>query len=171
MTEAEQLEKIKTSLTITGDYMDGTLKGYMEDIKMYLMNAGVHSAVVNSSASVGVICRGVADLWLNDAKLSDYFKQRATQLSLYDTSKIISFCEGDYGHQIVILSEDVRQDDVYIFSMTGITKEVKDTKEISIVFSQGESENLPQGSYTWKLKRKRDGSVKTIIKDGICEVI
>lgn len=83
MTEAELLNKIKTGLGITGTYQDETLKIYIDDVKEYLLNAGVNSETINSSAAVGVILRGVADLWnygSGNADFSEYFIQRATQL-------------------------------------------------------------------------------------------
>ncbi len=79
----ELLTKVKNGLGITGTYQDETLKVYIDEVKSYLSDAGVKTAVINSSASIGVIIRGVADLWnygVGNAKLSDYFYQRATQL-------------------------------------------------------------------------------------------
>lgn len=37
MTEAELLNKVKASLGITGTYQDETLKPYIDDIKMYML--------------------------------------------------------------------------------------------------------------------------------------
>ena len=84
MTDEELLTKIKCGLGITGTYQDETLKVYIAEVKQFLIDAGVNSAVVNSSKSVGVIVRGVADLWnygSGNAELSQYFMQRATQLA------------------------------------------------------------------------------------------
>ena len=83
MTEAELLIKIKNGLGITGTYQDETLKIYIDEVKSYLSDAGVKSNVLDSSASVGVIIRGVSDLWnygSGNGKLSEYFIQRAIQL-------------------------------------------------------------------------------------------
>lgn len=78
------LTEIKTRLDITGNYHDGKLNGYIEDVKGFLIDGGVEQRVVNDSCAVGVICRGVADLWNygEGGEFSAYFKQRATQLSL-----------------------------------------------------------------------------------------
>lgn len=87
MTEAELLNKVKASLGITGTYQDETLKPYIDDIRMYMLDAGVSQKTVNSSASVGVISRGVSDLWnygSGNGKLSEYFIQRVIQLRLHD---------------------------------------------------------------------------------------
>lgn len=84
MTDMELLEHIKDGLGITGYYQDKTLLVYLKEVKEYLLDAGVRPEVVNSSASVGVIMRGVSDLWnygSGNAKLSEYFIQRAIQLS------------------------------------------------------------------------------------------
>lgn len=83
MTNAELLNTVKTGLGITGTYQDETLLLYIEEVKNYLLDAGVSESVVNSSASVGVISRGVSDLWnygMGTASLSEYFIQRAAQL-------------------------------------------------------------------------------------------
>lgn len=83
MTDAELLEKIKVGLGITGAYQDETLKLYIEDVKNYLSDAGVSAEIISSSAAVGVIIRGVSDLWnygMGTAELSTYFIQRAFQL-------------------------------------------------------------------------------------------
>lgn len=83
MTDAEILTKVKNALGITGDFQDDTLQVYIADVKGFMLDAGVDSAVVNSAAAVGCISRGVADLWnygSGNAKLSSYFVQRVQQL-------------------------------------------------------------------------------------------
>lgn len=62
MTAEELLEKVKIGLNITGTYQDETLKTYINDVKAFLLDAGVADAVVNSPEAVGVIIRGVSDL-------------------------------------------------------------------------------------------------------------
>ena len=74
------LEKVKELLGITGDYQDGTVQDYIDEAKDFLIDAGVKE----QNITAGILARGVADLWnYGGAKgeLSDYFKQRATQLS------------------------------------------------------------------------------------------
>lgn len=83
MTDVELLQKVKVSLGITGTYQDETLQSYIDEVKNYLIDAGIHEAIVASSTSVGVITRGVSDLWnygMGNATLSEYFYQRALQL-------------------------------------------------------------------------------------------
>ena len=84
---ADVLSKVKSALGMTGNYQDTTLKIYIDEVKYYMLDAGVPESVVNSEASAGVISRGVTDLWnygTNDGKLSDYFYQRVSQLALSD---------------------------------------------------------------------------------------
>ena len=85
MTDAEILTKVKAGLGITGTYQDETLNVYIDEVKAFMLDAGVPDDVLTSSASVGCILRGVADLWnygSGNAKLSDYFIQRVLQLRL-----------------------------------------------------------------------------------------
>lgn len=84
MTDDELLAKIKNGLGITGTYQDATLGVYIADVKQFLIDAGISSEIVNGSESVGVILRGVTDLWnygSGSGTLSEYFMQRAIQLS------------------------------------------------------------------------------------------
>ncbi len=75
------LEDVKKALGITGDYLDDTLNFYIEEVTDFVRNAGVKSEDI----SVGLVARGVSDLWnygAGEGKLSDYFIQRCKQLSL-----------------------------------------------------------------------------------------
>lgn len=84
MTDSEILEKVKKLLMITGTFHDDALTLYIEEVTDFMRKAGVSAEILSDSASVGCIMRGVSDLWTNEgnAKLSEYFKQRVTQLSL-----------------------------------------------------------------------------------------
>lgn len=80
MAEETMLTKVKKALGIEGDYQDSTLQEYIDEVMTFLQDAGVKSANITS----GLVARGVADLWnygAADGKLSEYFIQRATQLS------------------------------------------------------------------------------------------
>ena len=93
MTDEELLNKVKTGLGITGTYQDETLKIYIEDVKNFLVDSGVPDEIVNGSDSVGVIIRGVSDLWnygMGSAEFSEYFVQRATQLIYKNVPKRMS---------------------------------------------------------------------------------
>lgn len=84
MTDAELLTKIKAGLGIATAFQDDTLSIYIAEVKAFMLDAGVPSAVVASEASVGCILQGVNDLWnysSGSARFSEYFKQRLTQLA------------------------------------------------------------------------------------------
>ena len=75
------LADVKNALGITGDFQDATLQVYFDEVVDFLVDAGVAQSNITS----GIVARGVADLWnygSNDGKLSQYFVQRAAQLSL-----------------------------------------------------------------------------------------
>lgn len=74
------LSDVKSAIGITGDYQDSPLQMWMDEVVAVLKDAGVSE----STMTVGIIARGVSDLWnygAGDGKLSPYFMQRATQLS------------------------------------------------------------------------------------------
>ena len=80
MTDAEMLTGVKSALGIQGEYLDTTLTQYINEVVDFLVEAGVKSAYI----TVGIVARGVSDLWnygAGDGRLSEYFMQRATQLS------------------------------------------------------------------------------------------
>lgn len=84
MTDDVLLAEVKGALGITGDFQDGPLRTHIRDVKEYLIDGGVKESVINSRSSVGVIIRGVTDLWdygSGQGKLSSYFMMRATQLA------------------------------------------------------------------------------------------
>ena len=79
------LSKIKKVLGVTGTFNDDAIGVLITDVKYYLVDAGVNETAVNSEAAVGVIARGVADLWnlgSGTVNLSPYFMERAAQLAL-----------------------------------------------------------------------------------------
>ena len=80
MADATMLTNVKKALGIEGDYQDATISEYIDEVTAFLTDAGVKSAYITS----GIVSRGVSDLWnygAADGKLSQYFMQRATQLS------------------------------------------------------------------------------------------
>ena len=83
MTDAEILAKVKAGIGVTGTFQDDTLMTYIDEVKGFLIAAGVDASVTNSAAAVGCIIRGVSDLWnysSGSGKLSEYFKMRVLQL-------------------------------------------------------------------------------------------
>ena len=92
MTNAELLKKVKDALSISGNYQDATLNVYIEEVKEYLKSAGLATETIQGIKCVGIICRGVTDLWaygVGEGKLSSYFMQRVSQLVL-DEKKVIA---------------------------------------------------------------------------------
>lgn len=80
MTDAELIEQIKIRLGLTGDYHDGLIGAYADDVKDFIRDAGANP---DSPACVGIIARGVCDLWNYGAgtgSFSDVFFQRLSQL-------------------------------------------------------------------------------------------
>lgn len=75
------LEKIKLSLGVTGNYLDDVLISYADEVEGFLIQAGVPTGRITS----GLVAQGVKDLWKPDggqSELSSYFMQRAKQLAV-----------------------------------------------------------------------------------------
>lgn len=75
------LADVKNALGITGTFQDATLQVYFDEVTAFLVKAGIPSEKITS----GIVARGVADLWNYggaEGKLSEYFYQRAAQLSI-----------------------------------------------------------------------------------------
>ena len=82
MTDAELLAKVKCALLIGGTYHDEMLKIYISEVIDFLRSAGVAETILQSEKIVGIVSRGVSDLWNYGAgSLSPYFMQRAAQLA------------------------------------------------------------------------------------------
>lgn len=83
MADFDMLTEVKSRLGITTEYQDQLLQGYIDEVKLFMSDAGVDTTVINSIASVGIIARGVSDLWnygAGETQLSDYFYKRLIQL-------------------------------------------------------------------------------------------
>ena len=80
MADATMLAKVKKALGIEGTYQDDTIGEYVDEVTSFLTEAGVKA----ENVTPGIVARGVTDLWnygAGNGKLSEYFIQRATQLS------------------------------------------------------------------------------------------
>lgn len=80
MSETTLLDSVKLALGITGTFQDATISEYIDEVVAFLKDAGVSAANVTP----GIVARGVSDLWnygAGEGKLSEYFIQRAAQLS------------------------------------------------------------------------------------------
>ena len=85
LTTEQLLKRVKDAIGITGEYQDDTITAHIDEVKAFLLSAGVHATVLESAKVVGVVARGVLDLWnygAGDGSLSPYFIQRAIQLRL-----------------------------------------------------------------------------------------
>lgn len=74
------LDAVKKATGITGGYQDDTIQEWFDEVVDFLKDAGVSEAHITD----GIVARGVLDLWnlgAGEGKLSEYFKQRAAQLS------------------------------------------------------------------------------------------
>lgn len=84
LTEEQQLGEVKDALNITGNYQDKAVLSYMREAKEYLLDAGVSRKILDSTSAIGILARGVSDLWnygAGNSSLSPYFKERAIQLA------------------------------------------------------------------------------------------
>lgn len=81
MTKAQLLDEVKATLNITGDYSDGSLNNYINEVKAFLSDIDVPASILDSEAIVGIVSLGVDSL-RETGGLSEYFKQRAIQLRL-----------------------------------------------------------------------------------------
>jgi hypothetical protein len=80
MSTAQMLTSVKNALGIQGEYQDETLTEYINEVIAFLTGAGIPA----ENISPGIVARGVSDLWsygAGNGKLSEYFMQRAAQLS------------------------------------------------------------------------------------------
>lgn len=86
MTTSEQITKIKKGLGIAEGIPDETVEIWLTDVKDFMKNAGVPDHVINASTTIGLLARGVSDIWnYGDSEKTDFsvvFKQRVAQLSL-----------------------------------------------------------------------------------------
>ena len=81
ITKAQLLDEVKATLNITGDYSDGSLNNYINEVKAFLADIDVPASILDSEAIVGIVSLGVDSL-RETGGLSEYFKQRAIQLRL-----------------------------------------------------------------------------------------
>lgn len=83
MEENELLKEVKNGAGKLSDYHNDVIIIWIREVKEFLLSAGIDEAIVNSKKAVGIITRGVLDLWnygSGEGKFSEYFIQRAIQL-------------------------------------------------------------------------------------------
>lgn len=84
MTDVELLAEVKKRIGVTGTYQNDTISGHIEDVKDFMLDAGVDKSLMTSKRIIGAVTRGVSDLWnygSGDGEFSTYFYQRVIQLS------------------------------------------------------------------------------------------
>ena len=95
------LTKVKNAIGITSDSQDETIKVYIDNIKAYMVSAGVDKSVVESDVACGAIVSGVIDLWQYGSgaiSLSPFTKERIIQLryeEMEDTEDSTEETEGE----------------------------------------------------------------------------
>lgn len=76
---------VMTALGLEGNtFQRPTIELYVAEVNEYLKDAGVPEDIIGTETTVGIVARGVADLWsygAGNGKLSIYFKERAIQLA------------------------------------------------------------------------------------------
>ena len=86
MTTSEQIAKIKLAVGIAEGIPDATIEVWLNDVKDFMRNAGVPEHVINADTTVGLLARGVSDIWnYGDSEklgFSKVFEQRVVQLSV-----------------------------------------------------------------------------------------
>ena len=87
MNDSELLEKVKSILLISTNYHDEMLKGYISEVKDYMKMAGVNTFTLKEQRTVGIIAKGVSDLW-TQGELSNYFYERLSQLAIGGDSNV-----------------------------------------------------------------------------------
>lgn len=83
ISDRELLEYIKNDNNLYGTQHDMTLQVKIATIKGYLKSAGISDNTIGSTLAIGVISRGVMDIWNygnGDTKLSPFFYELADQL-------------------------------------------------------------------------------------------
>ena len=98
MTNEEILEAVKERKTITGDFQDGALMGYILDAIEILLDAGVPEDIVRSTAALGCITSCVTDMWDNTgaADLSPLTHKRIIQLACKSSRSAYTPPTGEY---------------------------------------------------------------------------
>ena len=117
------LEEVKQRLSITGHDLDPTINGMIDDVVAFCLSAGVKYSQLVKPDVIGLVARGVADLWnygAGDGKFSQVFHMRLNQLCIAAYS-----IEGDLLPQsktVTIMENgttEVTPDEGYI--LTGVT--------------------------------------------------
>ena len=148
------LDEVKTRLSITGSDLDGTIQGMIDDVVAYCRSAGLKYTQLTSTRAVGLIARGVADLWnygAGNGKFSDIFQLRLNQMTL-DAASL----DHDVELQVksVAITEngttEITPDDGYVLSSVTVDVNVpskpEQTKSVAIT-ENGTTKVTPDDGY------------------------
>ena len=83
MTDAELLQEVKKRIGVTGSFQNDTISGHIQDVKDFMIDAGVPADIMETNKIIGAVARGVSDLWNYGAgkgEFSPFFYQRVSQL-------------------------------------------------------------------------------------------
>ena len=117
------LEEVKQRLSITGHDLDPTINGMIDDVVAFCLSAGVKYSQLVKPDVIGLVARGVADLWnygAGDGKFSQVFHMRLNQLciaaysidgDLLPQSKVVTITENG--------TTEITPDEGYL--LTGVT--------------------------------------------------
>lgn len=85
MTLEEQVKEVKRAIFGNTEHNDnGVIALYVEEVRAFLLDAGVSEEKLNSREVLGALVIGTSDLWNYQAggvKYSDYFIKRVNQLT------------------------------------------------------------------------------------------
>ena len=148
------LDEVKTRLSITGTDLDGTIQGMIDDVISYCRSAGLKYTQLTSTRAVGLIARGVADLWnygAGNGKFSDIFQLRLNQMTL-DAASLDHDVE--LQEKSVTITENgtttVTPDDGYVLSSVTVDVNVpskpEQVKSVAIT-ENGTTEITPDDGY------------------------
>ena len=136
------LDEVKTRLSITGTDLDGTIQGMIDDVVAYCRSAGLKYTQIVSTRAVGLIARGVADLWnygAGNGKFSDIFQLRLNQMAL-DAASLDHDVE--LQEKSVTITEngttEITPDDGYVLSSVNVDVNVpsKPEQEKSVTITE-----------------------------------
>lgn len=76
-------DEVKKAMGIMTSYQDTQIRPFFDDVIEFLKSGGARDESILAKTSVGIIARGVSDLWnygSGGTSLSPYFMQRAIQI-------------------------------------------------------------------------------------------
>ena len=179
------LEEVKQRLSITGHDLDPTINGMIDDVVAFCLSAGVKYSQLVKPDVIGLVARGVADLWnygAGDGKFSQVFHMRLNQLciaaysidgDLLPQSKSVTITENG--------TTEINPDEGYL--LTGVTVDTavagkpEQTKAVTIR-ENGVTEVMPDAGHVLRgvtveaavPEKPEQTKAVTIRENGVTEV-